>query len=468
MKSTLIGLLILLVATTAHAEGFTLVTTTDFSTGSTSSIDRLTHTSTNDLEPIHSDAVVRYFGGDHVYIVNRAGGDNIQILDPDNNFQTVHQWSTGNGSGPHDILVSGTVAYITRYDMTTILKMDLNTGVTLGTINLASFADADGIPEMDQMFRQNNILWVTVQRLDRNNFYVPVGTSYVVKIDTTTDTVVDTDPVAPGVQAIPLIRTNPYSEIVPNYGGGAQNLALSAVGFFGVNDGGVIAISSGDAATQTMKFTEAAAGGDILDFVIISQFKAYAIVANASFETELIQFSPAAGTKTGATIYNAGGYHLSDLEVGSDLMVADRKPTDPGVRFFNTANNTEILANPLDVGLPPFDIFDVIVYCPVGGCQTAVGDTPRVALLGQNYPNPFNPSTSIPFTMTMTGHVTLSIYDVHGTHVATLLDERRDAGEHIAQWNGRTDSGAIAPTGVYFARLQAGGAEESRKIVLLK
>ena len=283
-----------------------------------------------------------------------------------------------------------------------------------------------------------------------------------------TDTVLDTDPVAPGVQAVPLIRTNPYSEIVPNFFG-ATDLALSAVGFFGVNDGGIIAISSGNAANQSMILTEAAAGGDILDFVIFpSQTKGYAIVANASFETELIQFNPSTGTKTGATIYNPGGYYLSDLEIGTDLMLADRKPTDPGVRFFDVTNNTQILANPLDVGLPPFDILDVLFYCPVGGCETAVGNTPRVASLGQNYPNPFNPSTSIPFTLTRAGDVTLRVYDVNGALVATLLDEHRDAGEHVARWDGRDASGRAASSGIYFVRLEAASARDVRKIVLLK
>ena len=140
MKSTLTVLFILGFTATAHAEGFTLVTTTDFATGSTSSVDRAAHTSVNDVEPIHSDAVARWYGS-YVYVVNRAGGDNIQILDPSNNFATVDQFSTGNGSNPHDIVVSslGTHAYITRYDMTSILKMDLSTGATLATINLAGF-----------------------------------------------------------------------------------------------------------------------------------------------------------------------------------------------------------------------------------------------------------------------------------------------------------------------------------------
>jgi hypothetical protein len=214
--------------------------------------------------------------------------------------------------------------------------------------------------------------------------------------------------------------------------------------------------------------TEAAAGGDILDVVGFSATRAWAIVANASFETELIEFNPGTGTKTGATIYNPGGYYLSDIELGTDLLVADRKPTNPGIRFFDAVTNAQLTANPLDVGLPPFDIEEVILYCPTGDCPSGVGDTPAAARLGQNYPNPFNPETSIPFTLESAGRATLAIYDVNGALVATLLDEHRGAGEHVARWDGRDARGRASSSGVYFARLEAGGTIETRKMVLLK
>ncbi len=464
----LLAIGLVLLAENAFAQGYTLVTTTDFSTGSTSSVDRDAHTSDNNVQAIHSDAVARA-GDGVVYILNRAGGNNIQILDPYDDFDTIHQFSTGANSNPHDIIVrSGNVAYITRYDMTTVLKMDLTNGATLATINLAAFADADGIPEMDQMYAQNQTLYVLLQRLDRNNFYSPTATSYVVAIDMLTNAVIDLDLVTPGVQAMPLIRTNPYSEIVSASAVQTGKLAFSCAGSFGVNDGGIVMISPASPNVQSMMLTETAAGGDILDFEILNATRAYAIVANASFQTVLIEFNPTTGTKTGATIYNPGGYDLSDLEIGAQLMVADRKATNPGVRFFDTATNTANPAGPLDVGLPPFDILDVIIYCPTGDCETAVGDTPAVASLGANYPNPFNPDTSIPFSLARAGDVTLRVYDVDGALVATLLDAHRAAGSHVVRWNGRTDDGRVAPTGVYFARLDANGASETRKMVLLK
>ncbi|HXV14536.1 MAG TPA: T9SS type A sorting domain-containing protein, partial [Candidatus Krumholzibacteria bacterium] len=441
--------------------GFTFVTTTDFFTGSSACIDRVARTATLNVASLGTDPVARHFNG-KVYVVNRSVASNIQILNPAAGFATIDQWSTGNGSGPHDIYVrpDGVTAYITRYDMTTLLKMNLTTGATLATINLSAFADADGIPEMDQMFWQNDMLFVTVQRLDRNNFYAPTGTSYLVKIDMTTDTVVDMDPGTLGVQAVPLVRTNPYSEIVDKLSGG--KVWFSAVGFFGVNDGGIIETGAADPHTQTVILTEAAAGGDILDVARFTLDKSFAIVANASFQTELIAFNPQTGAKIGPTIYNPGGYDLSDIEVGLDLLVADRKATNPGIRFFDPSTHAQQTVNPVSTGLPPFDVLEQ-VELPVG-----VGDTPPAAALGRNYPNPFNPDTSIPFSLARAGRATLTIYDVNGRFVAMLLDEHRGAGEHVARWDGRDAAGRASSSGVYFARLQANGIVATHKLVLLK
>ena len=88
--------------------------------------------------------------------------------------------------------------------------------------------------------------------------------------------------------------------------------------------------------------------------------------------------------------------------------------------------------------------------------------------LTQNKPNPFNPKTTIAFNLTSPGDVTLEIYDVAGRRVATLLDRHMSAGAHVAQWDGKTNDGERAASGVYFYELAAGDERISRKMVLLK
>ena len=88
--------------------------------------------------------------------------------------------------------------------------------------------------------------------------------------------------------------------------------------------------------------------------------------------------------------------------------------------------------------------------------------------LHQNTPNPFNPSTTISFTLAEREVVTLSIYDVEGKRVRTLVDGTVGEGRHEYIWNGRDARGGSVGSGVYFCRLTAGKQSVSRKMVLLK
>lgn len=81
----------------------------------------------------------------------------------------------------------------------------------------------------------------------------------------------------------------------------------------------------------------------------------------------------------------------------------------------------------------------------------------------QNYPNPFNPITSINYSLSHPGDVTLIIYNLLGEEIATLVDDYRPAGEHTAVWKASNMA-----SGIYFYRLQADDFIHTRKMVLLK
>jgi len=87
--------------------------------------------------------------------------------------------------------------------------------------------------------------------------------------------------------------------------------------------------------------------------------------------------------------------------------------------------------------------------------------------LAQNYPNPFNPETTIPFALPVRANVKLSVFDLLGREVATLVNGMMDAGSHAVNWNASDLS-----SGVYFYRLDAQAGEASfnstRKVVLMK
>ena len=105
------------------------------------------------------------------------------------------------------------------------------------------------------------------------------------------------------------------------------------------------------------------------------------------------------------------------------------------------------------------------VSITVQAAATAVGSenaVPTEYALSQNYPNPFNPSTTIRSDLPKSANVSLNIYNTLGQLVATLVNERKDAGSYQVQWN------ANVPTGIYFYRLQAGEYVETKRMVLLR
>ena len=83
--------------------------------------------------------------------------------------------------------------------------------------------------------------------------------------------------------------------------------------------------------------------------------------------------------------------------------------------------------------------------------------------LDQNYPNPFNPATTIRFALPKPSHVTLTIYDVDGRLVTTLVDKQMPPGVHKAIF----DASSLS-SGVYFYRIETEGFVRSKKLILLK
>ncbi len=83
--------------------------------------------------------------------------------------------------------------------------------------------------------------------------------------------------------------------------------------------------------------------------------------------------------------------------------------------------------------------------------------------LGQNYPNPFNPSTNIDYTVSSNEYVSLKVYDILGNEIATLVNEKKEAGNYKVEFNAANFS-----SGLYLYKIQAGTFTQVRKMMLLK
>jgi len=111
----------------------------------------------------------------------------------------------------------------------------------------------------------------------------------------------------------------------------------------------------------------------------------------------------------------------------------------------------------------------LLVYSPSGTDIPRGGaNRPKSFELHQNYPNPFNAGTKISFTLLKRQPVTLTIYNILGQPVKTLLNREMPAGKNEVSWDGTYENGLTATSGLYFYELKTLTERQIRKMVLLK
>ncbi|MCX6835720.1 MAG: T9SS type A sorting domain-containing protein [candidate division Zixibacteria bacterium] len=136
-------------------------------------------------------------------------------------------------------------------------------------------------------------------------------------------------------------------------------------------------------------------------------------------------------------------------------------PSGPAVPMILTAIATDANGNSSEFSLNGYSPDALVVDDP--------GELlPLVCSLAQNYPNPFNATTRIVFSLPRKAVATLTVYNLLGQRVRTLVGDMFSAGEHEVVWNGTDDSGADVASGVYFYRLVWEDQHLARKMVLLK
>jgi flagellar hook assembly protein FlgD len=90
-------------------------------------------------------------------------------------------------------------------------------------------------------------------------------------------------------------------------------------------------------------------------------------------------------------------------------------------------------------------------------------------VLEQNHPNPFNSSTTIQYQLPQKCHVTVTIYNMMGQKIRTLVQNQfHQAGSHIVSWDGKNELGQAVGSGVYCYQLRAGDFVDSKKLVMMK
>ena len=96
------------------------------------------------------------------------------------------------------------------------------------------------------------------------------------------------------------------------------------------------------------------------------------------------------------------------------------------------------------------------------------GTIPTQFTLHQNYPNPFNPITTLRYDLPVNGFVNITVYDMLGRKVKTLINQTQDTGYRSVIWNATNDYGRPVSAGIYLYQIQAGKYISTKKMVLLK
>ncbi len=295
----------------------------------------------------HDDVTARWYDG-RIWILNRFGADNIMILDGQS-YQLQKQFSVRPAASqvcnPHDLLFFDRCrAYLSCYEQARVYLLDPAAPLgdeIVGSIDLSSLADGDGIPEVSYMARVGGLVYLAVERLDRASGWSPVEPSYLAVVDPATDTLVG---------SMALAATNPVGPLVrvPS----TEDLVVAAGGDWTGEGAGLLRIDTG-AGTSELVLTSGDLGGLVSSFYLDSGGCGHAVVmAPQTYETALVRFCL---DGTVAPCVPMGAHEMTAVALVHDgrLVVTDRAYLAPGIRIYDAATCEELTQEPIATGFSP-------------------------------------------------------------------------------------------------------------------
>jgi hypothetical protein len=194
---------------------------------------------------------------------------------------------------------------------------------------------------------------------------------------------------------------------------------------------------------------------------------------NANFET--IQSPPVNYAYADGQYWDDTEYHVPSLAESVQVTLYYQSTSKEYVEFLRDANTTNSAGQDLydawfaQGKCPPVVIASASIPVDVtSGVSTDGRDVQLVYALNQNFPNPFGPATAIEYSLAMREHVSISVYDLAGRHVCSLVDEVQEPDRYRTEWDGRNNRGEELPPGVYFIRYSAGRYQFTKKATLLR
>ncbi len=249
--------------------------------------------------------------------------------------------------------------------------------------------------------------------------------------------------------------------------------ATTVDGLFSVTQGG------GGDITVTVPDSNAASGADIAVPVRVTDVTGqdiYSFGCKLTFDSNVLEATgatsagslsetwgaPTAGTASGEIQIGAAG--ASALSGSGELLwvnfhVKGGEGASTTIHFDNFMFNE---------GSPAATTVDGLFSVSEGNAVNKKNEIPKEFSLSQNYPNPFNPSTKIKYSLPQNSQVNITIYNINGNVVKTIINNFQMQGTYEIDWHGTDNENHKAPSGIYFYRIEAGHFIEIRKMTIIK
>ena len=133
-----------------------------------------------------------------------------------------------------------------------------------------------------------------------------------------------------------------------------------------------------------------------------------------------------------------------------------------------TVSGCDWVADSVDYTAAFFNSMDDCIEACFLASNDVINQLPHAFNVYNNYPNPFNPVTTLRYDLPEDALVNITIYDIMGRIVRTLINSQQNAGFKSIQWNATNDAGSTLSAGLYLYKIQADYLVQTRKMVLLK
>jgi hypothetical protein len=284
------------------------------------------------------------------------------------------------------------------------------------------------------------------------------------------------------IVSLPLLAQGP----IPN--GGFENWMNGAPNswYFSPNIPGAATVTQSNAAhsgSSAVRLEAISFFGQTLPPILISgtgsTMQGFPYAARPASLNGYYQFSPAALSNDSLTILvnffktDATGSAFAGGTIGIGAAASSYVPFsipivylqdgDPAVCMIYMNIRGPLVGNQTMPHAGSFALIDDLEFSNSTGVSNAMSGQPLEFSLEQNYPNPFNPSTTIKYQLSQAGQVRLTVFDLLGREITTLVNEVQNKGYHVTHFEAHSLS-----SGIYFYKLTAGASSQIKKMTLQK